>query len=88
MRRLKEEQCTISGAHKELEGTEDGAVEGPAQEGDRAGAGPLHGKAQPIVLVLQDCGSRLILAKLKVCMTLLMQAAMLQVRPFMMSAHQ
>lgn len=44
---------TISGAHKDLEGAEDGAVEGPAQEGDGAGARPLQREAQPIVLVLQ-----------------------------------
>lgn len=43
---------TISGAHKQLEGAKDGAVEGPAQEGHRASTGPLHGEAQPIVLVL------------------------------------
>ena len=47
-------QLTISGAHKHLQGTQDGAVEGPAQEGDGAGAGPLQGEAQPIVLVLQQ----------------------------------
>lgn len=45
-------KLTISGAHKQLEGAKDGAVEGPAQERDRAGAGPLHGEAQPIVFVL------------------------------------
>ena len=44
---------TISGAHKDLQGADDGAVEGPAQEGDGAGARPLQREAQPIVLVLQ-----------------------------------
>lgn len=43
---------TICGAHKELEGAQDGAVERPAQEGDGAGARPLHCEAQAIVLVL------------------------------------
>ena len=57
--RVKEEQVggrerkfTISGAHKQLEGAKDGAIEGPAQEGHRAGTRPLHGEAQSIVLVL------------------------------------
>lgn len=45
-------KLTISGAYKQLEGAKDGAVEGPAQKRDRAGAWPLHGEAQPIVFVL------------------------------------
>ena len=49
---------TISGPHKQLEGAQDGAVEGPAHEGNRAGTGPLHGEAQPVVLVLNTCQSK------------------------------
>lgn len=45
---------TISGAHKHLEGVDDGAVEGPAEEGAGAAAGPFHGEAQPVVLVLHS----------------------------------
>ena len=43
---------TISGAHIDLQGIDDGAVEGPAQEGARASTGSLHSEAQSIVLVL------------------------------------
>lgn len=43
---------TISGAHIDLEGVDDGAVEGPAQEGAGAGTGSLHCEPQSIVLVL------------------------------------
>ncbi len=43
---------TVSRAHKHLERVDDGAVEGPAEEGAGAAPGPLHGEAQPIVLVL------------------------------------
>ena len=48
---------TVSGAHKHLEGVDDGAVEGPAQEGAGTASGPFHGEAQPIVLVLQNSNS-------------------------------
>lgn len=43
---------TISRAHKHLERVDDGAVEGPAEEWAGAAPRPLHGEAQPIVLVL------------------------------------
>ena len=43
---------TVSGANEHLEGIDDGAVERPDQQGTGAGPRPLHGEAQPIVLVL------------------------------------
>ena len=46
------QMLTISGTHEHLEGIDDHAVEGPAQEGAGAASGPFHGEAQAIVLVL------------------------------------